>query len=86
MTHSYTIGQQIADTIVEIHNERYEALRKRDMLSYNELLKKEGDFIDCLRSYGFGKSFVYDEKYPIVFYEGETVVKADYANVFRVWR
>ena len=54
------------------------------MLSYNELLKKEEDFIDCLRSYGFGKSFVYDEKYPIVFYEGETVVKADYANVFRV--
>ena len=40
MTHSYTIGQQIADTIVEIHNERYETLRKKDMLSYNELLKK----------------------------------------------
>ena len=39
MTHSYTIGQQIADTIVEIHNERYEALRKRDMLSYNEHLR-----------------------------------------------
>ena len=54
------------------------------MLSYNELLKKEEDFIDCLRSYGFGKSFTYDEKYPFVFYEGETVAKVDYANVFRV--
>ena len=84
MTHSYTVGQQIADTIVEIHNERYEALRRRDMLSYNELLNKEEDFIDCLRSYGFGKFFTYDEKYPFVFYEGETVAKVDYANVFRV--
>ena len=84
MTHSYAVGQKIADTIVEIHNERYEALRRRDMLSYNEFLKNEEDFIDCLRSYGFGKSFVYDEKYPIVSYEGETVVKADYAYVFRV--
>ena len=84
MTNSYTIGKQIADTIVEIHNERYEALRRRAMLSYNELLNKEEDFIDCLRSYGFGKSFIYDEKYPIVFYESETVAKADYANVFRV--
>lgn len=86
MTHSYAVGQKIADTIVEIHNERYEALRRRDMLSYNKLLKNEEDFIDCLRSYGFEKSFVYDEKYPIIFYEGETVVKADYAYVFRVWR
>lgn len=84
MTNSYTIGKQIADTIVEIHNERYEALKRRDMLSYNELLNKEEDFIDCLRSYGFGKSFTYDEKYPFVFYEGETVAKVDYANVFRV--
>ena len=84
MTNSYTIGEQIADIIVEIHNERYEALRRRDMLSYNELLNKEEDFIDCLRSYGFGKSFIYDEKYPIVSYEGETVAKADHANVFRV--
>lgn len=84
MTNSYTIGKQIADTIVEIHNERYEALRRRDMLSYNELLNKEEDFIDCLRSYGFGKSFTYNEKYPFVFYEGETVAKVDYANVFRV--
>lgn len=84
MTNSYTIGKQIADTIVEIHNERYEALRRRDMLSYNELLNKEEDFIDCLRSYGFGKSFTYDEKYPFVFYEGETVAKVDYANVSRV--
>ena len=54
------------------------------MLSYNELLKKEEDFIDCLRSYGFGKSFIYDEKYPIVSHESETVAKADHANVFRV--
>ena len=84
MTNSYTIGKQIADTIVEIHNERYEALKRRDMLSYNELLNKEEGFIDCLRSYGFGKSFTYDEKYPFVFYEGETVAKVDYANVFRV--
>ena len=84
MTHSYTIGQQIADTIVEIHNEKYEALRGRDFESYGKFNELEENLDYALESFGYETTLVYEEGSPMIYCDGAIAFKVIGASISRI--
>ena len=84
MTHSYTIGQQIADTIVEIHNEKYEALRGRDFESYGKFNELEENLDYALESFGYKTTLVYEEGSPMIYRDGAIAFKVIGASISRI--
>ena len=54
MTRTYKIAEEIANEIVKVHNEKYEALKKRDIESFIKFANLEDNLKDSLVSLSVG--------------------------------
>ena len=76
MTRTYKIAREIANEIVKVHNEKYEALRGRDFESYGKFNELEDNLFDCIKSFGYETSLEYENS-PMLFCEGEIAFKVE---------
>ena len=74
MTRTYKIAEEIANEIVKVKNEKYEALKERDFESYRKFDELEDNLFDCLKSFGYESSLEYENS-PMLFCEGEIAFK-----------
>ena len=85
MTKTYKIAEEIANEIVKVHNEKYEALRERDTDSYIKLDTFEFNLRDALKSFGYEISWIYDERATaILFNYSNMVFKVAGAGIRRI--
>ena len=85
MTKTYKIAEEIAHEIVNVHNEKYEALKIRDTDSYIKLDTFESNLKDALESFGYEISWIYDKRAKaILFNYSNMVFKVAGAGIRRV--
>ena len=85
MTNTYRIAEEIAHEIVKVHNEKYEALKRRDTDSYIKLDTFEFNLRDALESFGYEIDLTYDERATaILFNYSNMVFKVAGARIRRV--
>ena len=84
MTRTYKIAEEIANEIVNIHNAKYEALRKRDIESFIKFANLEDNLKDSLVSFGYETTFVYEEGSPMINCEGAIAFKVIGASISRI--
>lgn len=85
MTRTYKIAEEIANEIVKVHNEKYEALRERDTDSYIKLDTFEFNLRDSLESFGYEINWIYIEREKaIIFNNSNMVFKVAGAGIRRV--
>ena len=82
---NYRIAEEIANEIVKVHNEKYEALKRRDTDSYIKLDTFEFNLRDDLESLGYEISWIYDERaIAILFNYSNMVFKVAGVGIRRV--
>ena len=84
MTTTYKIANEIANEIVKVHNEKYEALRGRDFESYGKFNELEENLDYALESFGYETTLVYDEGSPMIYYDGAIAFKVISASISRI--
>lgn len=84
MTTTYRIAKEIANEIVNIHNAKYEALRKRDIESFIKFTNLEDNLEDSLESFGYEAILVYDEGSPMIYCDGAMAFNVIGANISRI--
>ena len=85
MASTYKIAEEIAHEIVKVHNEKYEALKRRDTDSYIKLDTFEFNLREALESFGYEISWIYDERATaILFNYSNMVFKVAGAGIRRV--
>ena len=75
MTKTYKIAEEIAEEILNVKNARYDALKERDLESYDKLDTLEVNLKHTLESFGYEASLVYDDS-PMLYYEENMAFKA----------
>ena len=81
---TYRIVESIADEIVNIHNEKYEALKKQDMESYESLFESEERLEKALNRVGYERVFVFDETTPRVQFGARVALKVESVNIYAI--
>ena len=84
MTKTYKIAEEIANEIVKVHNEKYEALRGRDFGSCGKFNELEENLEYALESFGYETTLVYDEGSPMIYCDGEIAFKVIGASISRI--
>lgn len=84
MTRTYKIAEEIANEIVKVHNEKYEALKKRDIESFIKFANLEDNLKDSLVSFGYETTLVYKEDSPAIYCEGAVAFKVICAKISRI--
>ena len=84
MTTTYRIAKEIANEIVKVHNEKYEALRGRDFESYGKFNELEENLDYALESFGYETTLVYEEGSPMIYCDGEIAFKVISASISRI--
>ena len=84
MTRTYKIAEEIANEIVKVHNENYEALRERDFGSYGKFNELEENLDYALESFGYETTLEYDEGSPMINCEGAIAFKVIGASISRI--
>ena len=84
MTRTYKIAEEIANEIVNIHNAKYEALRKRDIESFIKFTNLEDNLEDSLESFGYETILEYEEGSPMINCEGAIAFKVISASISRI--
>ena len=84
MTTTYRIAREISNEIVNVHNEMYEALKKRDIESFIKFANLEDNLKDSLISFGYETTFVYEEGSPMINCEGAIAFKVIGASISRI--
>ena len=84
MTRTYKIAEEIANGIVNIHNAKYEALRKRDIESFIKFTNLEDNLEDSLESFGYETILEYEEGSPIMYYDGAMAFNVIGASISRI--
>ena len=80
----YNFAKSIADAIVEIHNEKFEALKKQDMESYESLFESEERLEKALNRVGYERVFVFDETTPRVQIGARVALKVESVNIYAI--
>ena len=81
---NYRIAESIANEILNVRNARYEALKKRDFESYDNLLELEENLTHSLESFGYEASFESDGS-PMLLVKGRIAFKWLYVkNVSKI--
>ena len=81
----YRIVESIADEIVNVHNEKYEALKRRDTDSYIKLDTFEFNLREALESFGYEINWIYIEREKaIIFNNSAMVFKVAGAGIRRI--
>ena len=84
MTKTYKIANEIANEIVKVHNEKYEALRGRDFESYGKFDELEVNLDHALESFGYETTLVYEEGSPMIYCDGAIAFKVIGASISRI--
>ena len=84
MTTTYRIAKEIANEIVKVHNEKYEALRGRDFESFGKFNKLEENLNYALESFGYEAVLVYDEGSPMIYCDGAMAFNVIGASISRI--
>ena len=84
MTTTYRIAKEIANEIVNVHNEKYEALRERDFESYEKFDILEVKLNYALESFGYKTTLVYDEGSPMIYCDGAMAFKVIGLSISRI--
>ena len=84
MTTTYRIANEIANEIVKVHNEKYEALRGRDFESCGKFNELEENLNYALESFGYEAILVYDEGSPMIYCDGAMAFKVIGASISRI--
>ena len=84
MTTTYRIAKEIANEIVKVHNEKYEALRGRDFKSCGKFNELEENLNYALESFGYEAILAYDEGSPMIYCEGAMAFKVIGASISRI--
>ena len=71
---NYRIAEEIANEIVKVHNEKYEALRRRDIDSYIKLDTFEFNLEESLKSFGYEIDLTYDRKTKAIMFNYSVMV------------
>ena len=74
MTKTYKIAEEIANEILNVKNARYEALKERDLESYDKLDTLEVTLKHALESFGYEVSLRYDDS-SMLYYEENMAFK-----------
>ena len=81
---NYRIAEEIANEILNVRNERYEALKKRDFESYDKFNELEENLRYSLESFGYEASFESDGS-PMLLIKGRIAFKWLYVkNVSKI--
>ena len=76
---NYRIAEEIANEILNVRNERYEALKKRDFESYDKFNELEENLRHALEGFGYEAYFESDGS-PMLFREGRIAFKWMYVK------
>ena len=71
---TYRIAESIADEIVNVHNEKYEALRKGDTDSYIKLDTFEFNLEESLKFFGYEIDLTYDRRAKAIIFNYSVMV------------
>lgn len=71
---TYRIAESIADEIVNVHNEKYEALRRGDTDSYIKLDTFEFNLRESLESFGYEIDLTYDRRAKAIIFNYSVMV------------
>ena len=67
--------EEKANEIVKANNDKYEALKNKDVESYERLHELEAILILSLEKKGYEITYVYDETEPLVSFGGKRALK-----------
>lgn len=84
MTRIYRIATEIANEIVKVHNEKYEALKGRDFESYGKFNELEENLDYAIESFGYETTLEYEEGSPMIYYDGAIAFKVIGASISRI--
>ena len=74
MTTTYKIAEEIANEILKASNEKYKALKKRDLESYDKFNELELNLRYALKGFGYEVSLEREDS-PMVGFEGRIAFK-----------
>ena len=77
----YKIAEEIANEIVKILNEKYEAHKEKNMASCERLLKWNESLEESLDRMGYEIRFIFDETAPRIVYGGRVSLKVESVNI-----
>ena len=80
----YEIAERIANEIVKILNEKYEAHKEKNMALCERLLNWNESLEESLDRMGYEIRFVFDETAPRIVYGGRVSLKVESANIYRI--
>ena len=73
--------EEKANEIVKANNDKYEALKNKDVESYEKLHELEAILILSFERKGYEITYVYDETEPLVSFGGKRALKAIGASI-----
>ena len=73
--------EEKASEIVKANNDKYEALKNKDVESYEKLHELEAILILSFERKGYEITYVYDETEPLVSFGGKRALKAESVNI-----
>ena len=80
----YRFIEEKANEIVKANNEKYEALKNKDVESYEKLHEFEAILILSIEKMGYEIMYVYDETEPLVCFEGKRALKVVGASISKM--
>ena len=77
----YRFIEEKANEIVKVNNDKYEALKNKDVESYEKLHELQAILILSIERMGYEITFVFDETAPRVVYGGRVSLKVESVNI-----
>lgn len=84
MTKSYKIAEEIAKEIVKTRNAKYDALKKKDLESYDKFNELGLSLMDALERFGYRVFLEYEHDSPMLLHEGRVAFKVVGASISEV--
>lgn len=84
MTKSYKIAEEIAKEIVKTRNAKYDALKKKDLESYDRFNELSMSLMDALERFGYRVFLEYEHDSPMLLREGRVAFKVVGASISEV--
>lgn len=81
----YKIAEEIANEIVKILNEKYEAHKEKNMKLCERLLNWDESLEESLDKMGYEIRFVFDETAPRIIFGGRVSLRVESANVYKIY-
>ena len=84
MTKSYKIAEEIAKEIVKTRNAKYDALKEKDLESYNRFNELSMSLEEALERFGYRLFIEYEHESPMLYRERRVAFKVIGASISEV--